>query len=244
MRGYNQGVAALAGVFATFWASQAAYAWDPLTILNNAAQGELNRQIQRGVTDVFESIERPNIVNQPIRAPIRDAGPGEVVMYGTPTCGYCKMAREYMQSRNIPYLEKDVTSDAAAKAEWHSLGGKGVPLILFGSQRMMGFSQANFDRLYTGFQAETKTKDSERLKPRYQTDEAPSGPAAAGDVLIAKIDRVKILSRPAPRSNVLSWMAKHEEAVFLGNTHAHFLKVKSASTEGWVDKALVVFPER
>lgn len=35
----------------------------------------------------------------------------EVTIYTTPTCGYCKMAKEYFTANNVHYTEYNVGSD-------------------------------------------------------------------------------------------------------------------------------------
>ncbi|PCJ46584.1 MAG: hypothetical protein COA99_02585 [Moraxellaceae bacterium] len=71
-----------------------------------------------------------------------------VVMYSTSWCGYCKKARRYFKSKGIKYTEYDIERSTAAKWKYDRLGGKGVPLILIGNNRMRGFSVRRFDRLY------------------------------------------------------------------------------------------------
>jgi hypothetical protein len=83
----------------------AAHAWDPLSVLNGAVQGQVDQQIRRGVTEAFRSIATPSVGNRPAGVEIREARPGEVVLYTTPTCGYCIQARAYLGQRAIPFLE-------------------------------------------------------------------------------------------------------------------------------------------
>jgi glutaredoxin len=68
----------------------------------------------------------------------------EVKMYVTDWCTYCKQARTYFQRNGIRYTELDVEKSAAAGAEYKRLQGRGVPVILVGTQRMNGYSE---DRL-------------------------------------------------------------------------------------------------
>ncbi len=72
----------------------------------------------------------------------------KVIMYSTAWCGYCKKARRYFESNNIPYVEYDIEKNKRAKYEYDKLGGKGVPVILLGKKRMNGFSQSSFERMY------------------------------------------------------------------------------------------------
>jgi glutaredoxin len=70
------------------------------------------------------------------------ARPLEVTMYATDWCGYCRQARQFFARNGIRYAELDIEKSAAAHAEYKGLGGRGVPLIVVGEQRMSGFSEA------------------------------------------------------------------------------------------------------
>ncbi|CAA0121273.1 Uncharacterised protein [BD1-7 clade bacterium] len=80
--------------------------------------------------------------------PIESDKPQRVIMYATAWCGYCKKARSYFDENGIAYTEYDIEKDAKAKARYDKLGGKGVPVILVGKERMNGFSESSFERLY------------------------------------------------------------------------------------------------
>jgi len=54
----------------------------------------------------------------------------KVTIYTTPTCAYCRAAKEYFKTHNIAYVEKDVTQDLAAQQEMIQKSGQlGVPVI-------------------------------------------------------------------------------------------------------------------
>jgi glutaredoxin len=71
-----------------------------------------------------------------------------VVMYSTTWCGYCKKARAYFESHNIPYPEYDGEHSDEAKQNYDAIGGRGVPIIFVGQARMNGFSPDSFEYLY------------------------------------------------------------------------------------------------
>lgn len=75
------------------------------------------------------------------------AAAGPVVMYATSWCPYCAKARAYFGRKGIAYTEYDVEKSPTANAEFRRLGGRGVPLILVGREKMSGFSEAGFDAL-------------------------------------------------------------------------------------------------
>jgi len=71
-----------------------------------------------------------------------------VVMFSAEWCGYCRKARQYFQANRVAFRERDVDKDLAARREYERLGGSGLPLILVGDQRLSGFSEDGFRRLY------------------------------------------------------------------------------------------------
>lgn len=66
-----------------------------------------------------------------------------VTIYTTPTCVYCKMAKEFFKKNNIQYTEKDVATDEKAREEMveksHQLG---VPVIDIDGDIIVGFDRA------------------------------------------------------------------------------------------------------
>ncbi len=71
-----------------------------------------------------------------------------MVMYTTSWCGVCKRARNYLTAEGIEFSEYDIEKSRKGKREFDRLGGKGVPVILVGKQRMNGFSKEKFAQLY------------------------------------------------------------------------------------------------
>jgi glutaredoxin len=66
---------------------------------------------------------------------------GTVVMYTTPTCGYCKRARSFFRQHNIGFTDYDISADKSALQRFKSLNGRGVPLIFVGEKRIAGFNK-------------------------------------------------------------------------------------------------------
>jgi glutaredoxin len=63
-----------------------------------------------------------------------------ITMYSTTWCGVCSKARAYMLSKNIPFTELDVESDAAAHARAKELNPRGsVPTIAIDDELLIGF---------------------------------------------------------------------------------------------------------
>src|SRR3970282_1037191 len=79
--------------------------------------------------------------------PAQAESPPEVVMYATSWCPYCAQARDYFAKAGIAYVEHDVEKSASANAEFKRLGGRGVPLIVVGREKLHGFSEQGFEHL-------------------------------------------------------------------------------------------------
>ena len=63
-------------------------------------------------------------------------------IYTTPTCAYCKLAKEFFKQNNIVYQEGDVARDeAAAKEMVEKSGQMGVPVIDIDGQIIIGFDR-------------------------------------------------------------------------------------------------------
>ena len=71
-----------------------------------------------------------------------------VTIYTTPTCAYCKMAKEFFKKNEVKYEEKDVAIDEAARDEMIKKSGQlGVPVIDIEGNIVVGFDQAELSRL-------------------------------------------------------------------------------------------------
>ncbi|MDP3772217.1 MAG: glutaredoxin domain-containing protein [bacterium] len=72
----------------------------------------------------------------------------KVIIFTTPSCVYCKMAKEFFKKNNIAYDEKDVASDAAARDDMLARSGQlGVPVIDIDGKIVIGFDQARLKEL-------------------------------------------------------------------------------------------------
>lgn len=65
-----------------------------------------------------------------------------VIIYSTPTCTYCKHAKEFLTSKNIPYTEYNVASDLERRKEMVDKTGQlGVPVIDVDGKVLVGFDE-------------------------------------------------------------------------------------------------------
>ena len=69
-----------------------------------------------------------------------------VIIYTTVWCGFCKMAKKYMDQLGVKYEEKDVEKDPTAAAEAVEKSGQmGVPVIDVNGKIIVGFDKPHLD---------------------------------------------------------------------------------------------------
>ncbi|PID52336.1 MAG: NrdH-redoxin [Candidatus Moraniibacteriota bacterium] len=70
----------------------------------------------------------------------------EVMIYSTPTCGYCTLAKDFLQEKGVEYTEVDVSVDQQKAQEMvEKTGQMGVPVIIINKDGqedvLVGFDQ-------------------------------------------------------------------------------------------------------
>ncbi len=73
---------------------------------------------------------------------------GMVEIYSTPSCVYCKMAKDYFKKNGIAYSEYDVSQDIGRRQEMldktHQFG---VPVIVINGKIIIGFDRSKINQL-------------------------------------------------------------------------------------------------
>ena len=68
--------------------------------------------------------------------------PKKVIVYSTPNCPYCHMAKEFFTANNIKYQDINVASDHKAAQEMIKKSGQmGVPVIDIDGTIIVGFDK-------------------------------------------------------------------------------------------------------
>lgn len=75
-----------------------------------------------------------------------------ITIYSTPTCGYCKMTKEFLTKKNVPFTDIDVSTDQEKAQEMVEISGQmGVPVIVIGEgddkDILVGFDQNKLTEL-------------------------------------------------------------------------------------------------
>lgn len=65
-----------------------------------------------------------------------------VTIYSTPTCAYCKMAKEFFKENKVAFNEINVAEDSQAAQEMiRKSGQSGVPVIEVNGNMIVGFDK-------------------------------------------------------------------------------------------------------
>ncbi len=66
-----------------------------------------------------------------------------VKVYSTPTCPYCKLAKDYLKEKNIAFEDIDVASNSDAAQEMVKKSGQmGVPVLEVNGQIIVGWNKS------------------------------------------------------------------------------------------------------
>lgn len=72
----------------------------------------------------------------------------KVIIYSTPTCHFCQLAKEFFTEKKIAYTEYDVLENLEKRKEMVELSGQlGVPVIRIGDNVVVGFNQEKVESL-------------------------------------------------------------------------------------------------
>lgn len=71
----------------------------------------------------------------------------EVIIYSTPVCPYCNMAKEFLKEHDIPFTDHDVSVDREKAEEMVRKSGQtGVPVIEIEGEIIIGFDLARLKK--------------------------------------------------------------------------------------------------
>lgn len=71
----------------------------------------------------------PNYSSQEIQAIAQSVKVGEITMYSTQSCPYCRQMRNWFNSHAFVFNECDIELSKECRQEYDYYGGGGVPLI-------------------------------------------------------------------------------------------------------------------
>lgn len=72
----------------------------------------------------------------------------KVIVFSTPSCSYCNMAKQYFRQKNVRFTDIDVSRDQSAARDMVRRSGQmGVPVIDIGGKVIVGFNRPKIDQL-------------------------------------------------------------------------------------------------
>jgi glutaredoxin-like YruB-family protein len=72
----------------------------------------------------------------------------KVIMFSTPTCRHCVIAKQYFREKKVKFRDVDVSKDVRAAADMQrKTGQSGVPVILINNRPIVGFDKAKINSL-------------------------------------------------------------------------------------------------
>lgn len=70
-----------------------------------------------------------------------------VTIYTTPSCGYCRMAKDWFRQNSISFTEYNVAADMRRAQEMvHKSGQMGVPVIDVNGRVIVGFNKNEIEK--------------------------------------------------------------------------------------------------
>lgn len=90
---------------------------------------------------------KPTVKKAPAGPDAKALKTAKVVLYSTSWCGYCRKARKFLQTRKIPFQEKDIEKSPAANKEMKTKAAKagvrvgGVPVLDVNGKIIPGFDR-------------------------------------------------------------------------------------------------------
>ena len=72
----------------------------------------------------------------------------KVIIFTTPTCSYCNIAKRYFREKSIRFTNVDVSRDQRAAADMQRRTGQtGVPVIMINNSSIVGFDKPKINRM-------------------------------------------------------------------------------------------------
>ncbi|MBW6513640.1 MAG: glutathione S-transferase N-terminal domain-containing protein [Candidatus Syntrophosphaera sp.] len=71
-----------------------------------------------------------------------------IIVFGTPTCSWCRKVKDYLKAKGFAFKYIDVSSDEKSLRDMQRKTGQlGVPQIWIDNTAVVGFDRAKIDRL-------------------------------------------------------------------------------------------------
>ncbi len=111
-------------------------------------------QLPPGESSLIAGAHGPSLADElGLDAGVPPAGSPVVILYGTPWCGACKAAKQYLASKHVPFAYRDIENDPAAarelqeKATRMGIPTDRVPILDVRGRLLLGFDRARLDAM-------------------------------------------------------------------------------------------------
>jgi glutaredoxin len=71
-----------------------------------------------------------------------------VEVYTMPGCVWCEKTRKFLTNNKIEFIEYDIVSSANNRKRFDKLESRGVPLIIIGDNRILGFNEETLRKTF------------------------------------------------------------------------------------------------
>ncbi len=72
----------------------------------------------------------------------------KVLVFTTPTCSYCTIAKRYLKEKKIRYREVDISRNPNAAMDIQKKTGQtGVPVIIINNRPIVGFDKIKINKM-------------------------------------------------------------------------------------------------
>ena len=71
----------------------------------------------------------------------------EVTIFTNHGCSACRDAKSFLSQHSVPFVERNIGDDPAARDELINAGYRAVPVIRVGDESMVGFSASRLRRM-------------------------------------------------------------------------------------------------
>ncbi|VAW59955.1 hypothetical protein MNBD_GAMMA08-1120 [hydrothermal vent metagenome] len=87
---------------------------------------------------LVKNFSQPMLSDEPLV--LTKANP-EIIMYGTQSCHYCVLVKDFFKKHNLNYIEYDIDTSAKNMEMFRILGGRGTPLVIINNEIIHGFNE-------------------------------------------------------------------------------------------------------
>lgn len=99
------------------------------------------------MVSVYRDLSREEAMNEVARRRETYRQP-RVIVFTSPTCGYCNAVKQYLRQNRIRFKEVDVSCDhRAARDMVRRSGQMGVPVVDIGGKIVVGFNRPRINKL-------------------------------------------------------------------------------------------------